>query len=57
MGGSSRTHSFIVILFILTLAFSLTSAGIFKGNMAISMDAYATTSEGSSGGDSSGGVY
>jgi hypothetical protein len=44
MGGNNRTRSFIVILFILTLGFTLTSAGILNGNMAIGMDAYATKS-------------
>jgi hypothetical protein len=53
--SGTRAYRFIILFFILTLAFSLTSAGILKGNMAISMDAYATKSEGSSGGDSSDG--
>jgi hypothetical protein len=57
MGDGNRTRSFIILFFILTLAFSLTSVGILKGNMAISMDAYATKSEGSSGGGSSDGGY
>jgi hypothetical protein len=55
MGEGNRTRSFIILFFILTLAFSLTSAGILKGNMAIGMDAYATKSERSSGGGSKGG--
>jgi hypothetical protein len=55
MGEGNRTRSFIILFFISTLAFSLTSAGILKGTMAISMDAYATKSEGSSGGGSSDG--
>jgi hypothetical protein len=54
MGGGSRTRSFIIPFFISTLAFSLTSAGILKGNMDISMDDYATKSEGKDGGSSGG---
>ncbi len=49
MGEGNTTRSFIILFFISTLAFSLTSAGILRGNMAISMDACATKSEGSSG--------
>jgi hypothetical protein len=55
--SGTRAYHFFILFFILTLAFSLTSAGILKGNMAISMDAYATKSEGSSGGGSKGGGY
>ena len=38
------TNSFFIILFILTLAFSLTSSGIFNGNMSLGIiiDAHAT---------------
>jgi len=50
--SGTRAYRFFILFFIFTLAFSLTSAGILKGNMAISMDAYATKSEGSSGGGS-----
>jgi hypothetical protein len=48
-GSSNRAYSFFIILFILTVAFSLTSAGIFEGNIAISLDAYAKKSKESSG--------
>ena len=48
-GSSNRAYSFFIILFILTVAFSLTSAGIFKGNIAISIDADAKKSKESSG--------
>ena len=54
MGEGNRSPNFIILFFILTLAFSLTSAGIINGNRAISIDAYAKkskeSSEGSSGG-------
>jgi hypothetical protein len=53
--NGTRAYRFSILFFIFTLAFSLTSAGILKGNMAISMNAYATKSEGSSGGGSSDG--
>src|SRR5919198_3985524 len=52
MKASTDMCSFLVIFFILTLAFSLASAGILKGNIAISMDAYAKKSKGPSGGSS-----
>ena len=56
MGEDNRTLSFIILFFIiLTLAFSLTSAGILKDNMAVGIAAYATKSEGSSGGSGGGG--
>ena len=51
--SGTRAYRFFILFFIFTLAFSLTSAGILKGNMAISMDAYATKSDGSSGGGGS----
>ena len=51
--NGTRAYRFSILFFIFTLAFSLTSAGILKGNMAISMNAYATKSEGSSGGGGS----
>jgi hypothetical protein len=51
--NGTRAYRFSILFFIFTLAFSLTSAGILKGNMAISMDAYATKSDGSSGGGDS----
>ncbi|MFL6320697.1 MAG: hypothetical protein ACJ72Q_09500 [Nitrososphaeraceae archaeon] len=51
--SGTRSYRFFILFFIFTLAFSLTSAGILKGNMAISMDAYATKSDGSSGGGDS----
>ncbi len=40
--SGTRSYRFFILFFIFKLAFSLTSAGILKGNMAISMDAYAT---------------
>jgi hypothetical protein len=45
--------SFLIVFFVLTITFCLVSAGIFKANTSIGMAAYATTSEGSSGGDKS----
>jgi hypothetical protein len=47
-GSSNRAYSFFIILFILTVAFSLTSAGILNGNMAMSIDSYAKKSKESS---------
>jgi uncharacterized membrane protein YgcG len=44
-----------LVFFVLTITFSLMSAGIFKANTSIGMVAYATKSEGSSGGDKSDG--
>jgi hypothetical protein len=58
MGWASRIHSrsgssFLIVFFVLTITFCLVSAGIFKANTTIGMAAYATKSEGSSGGDRS----
>jgi hypothetical protein len=44
-----------MVFFILTLAFSLTSAGILNANITIGMAAYAKKSKGSSDGSSGGG--
>jgi hypothetical protein len=53
-GGTTISRSsFLAIFFVVTITFCLVSAGIFKTNTSISMAAYATKSEGSSGGDKS----
>jgi hypothetical protein len=52
--SSNRPYSFIVIFFILTLAFSLTSAGTLSTNTSIGIDAYAKKPNESSGGSSQG---
>jgi hypothetical protein len=51
--GSGSSSSFLLVFFVLTITFSLMSAGIFKANSSIGMIAYASKSEGSSGGDKS----
>jgi hypothetical protein len=48
--GRCSGSGFIVVFFILTITFCLVSAGIFKANTAITMDAYAKKSKDSSGG-------
>jgi hypothetical protein len=53
--SSTRAYSFFMVFFILTLAFSLTSAGILNANITIGMAAYAKKSKGSSDGSSGGG--
>jgi hypothetical protein len=52
--SSNGPYSFIVIFFILTLAFSLTSAGTLSANTSIGIDAYAKKSKESSEGNSNG---
>ena len=54
IGSIGSSSGFLVLLFVLTITFCLVSAGIFKANISIGMAAYATKSEGSSGGDKSG---
>jgi hypothetical protein len=51
--GRDSGGSFFILLFVLTITLCLVSAGIFKANISIGMAAYATKSEGSSGGDKS----
>jgi flagellar motor protein MotB len=53
--SSANARSLLIVFFILTVAFSLTSAGIFRSNNAIGIAAYAAKSKGSSGGSSNGG--
>ena len=48
--GRCSGSGFIVVFFILTITFCLVSAGIFKANTAITMDAYAKKSKDSSRG-------
>ena len=56
MQGTFRTRSgstFLVVFFVLTITFCLVSAGIFKANTSIGMNAaYAKKSKESSGGSS-----
>jgi hypothetical protein len=51
--GNNKSYNFFVLFFVLAIIFCLVSAGIFKANTSISMVAYATKSEGSSGGGKS----
>jgi hypothetical protein len=50
VSSSANAHSFFIVFFILTLAFSLISAGILRSNNAIGIAAHATKSARSSGG-------
>ena len=45
MRGIGRDSSFLVLLFVLTLTFSLISAGILRANPTVSMAAYAKKSK------------
>jgi hypothetical protein len=54
--GRGSDSTFLIVFFVLAITFCLVSAGIFKANTTIGMDAaYAKKSKESSGGSSDGG--